>query len=149
MWDTYGEERFRTLSDSYYKGADIVLLMCAQGDEVNFYFDGLVGWYDEVSRHLDLDHVILAIVCTKSDLERTVTKERICNMAQHFRIPEGLAFEVSALTGSGVEEMLENVCSACLALKKIGRFYSIDQQVTATNHSKCIIVCKIKVSKHL
>lgn len=66
LWDTSGQERFRSLCSHYYRKAKIIVMCFDITDKLTF--ENLRFWYREAMAHKEEDCVI--IVCgTKCDLE--------------------------------------------------------------------------------
>jgi len=100
MWDTAGQEQFRTISSSYYRGAHAVILGYAINDAASF--DNLQRqWMLEVERYA-CDSVAKIIVGFKSELEsdRSVTKDQAKSLALKLNVPN---LELSAKTGTNEE----------------------------------------------
>lgn len=57
IWDTAGQERFRTITSSYYRGADGILLIYDVTDRKTF--NALSSWCDEINRYIDNIGVII------------------------------------------------------------------------------------------
>merc|ERR1711974_121878 len=66
LWDTAGQERFRTLTSSYYRGAQGVILCydCCNRDS----FEHVKFWLEEVKKHATNQDAILMLVANKVDL---------------------------------------------------------------------------------
>ncbi|VDK63161.1 unnamed protein product [Onchocerca ochengi] len=73
IWDTGGQERFRTITQSYYRSANGILLCydltCRQS------FESLHRWLDDVSKFA-APNVCKVLVATKADLENERLVER-------------------------------------------------------------------------
>ncbi|TKR64568.1 hypothetical protein L596_025078 [Steinernema carpocapsae] len=73
IWDTGGQERFRTITQSYYRSANGIILCydmtCRQS------FESLSRWIDDVSKFA-APNVVKILVATKSDLELERVVER-------------------------------------------------------------------------
>jgi len=100
IWDTAGQESFRSITRSYYRGAHGALLVydITRRDT----FTHLQGWLAEVREHSNKEMIIM-LIGNKSDLEskRAVTYEEGKRLAEQ----EGLVFmETSAKTAANVEE---------------------------------------------
>eukprot|EP01121_Diplochlamys_sp_Union-15-3_P015267 TRINITY_DN5011_c0_g3_i2.p1 TRINITY_DN5011_c0_g3~~TRINITY_DN5011_c0_g3_i2.p1 ORF type:complete len:209 (-),score=47.53 TRINITY_DN5011_c0_g3_i2:45-671(-) len=99
LWDTAGQERFRTITSSYYRGAQgvIVVFDVTKKDT----FNNVVKWLQELERYASED-VKKLLVGNKIDLTpREVTPEEAKELAQKL----GLDYvETSAKTSSNVEE---------------------------------------------
>eukprot|EP01115_Flamella_aegyptia_P007915 TRINITY_DN32870_c0_g1_i1.p1 TRINITY_DN32870_c0_g1~~TRINITY_DN32870_c0_g1_i1.p1 ORF type:complete len:203 (-),score=55.16 TRINITY_DN32870_c0_g1_i1:111-719(-) len=100
IWDTAGQESFRSITRSYYRGAHGALLVYDITRRETF--NHLKGWLQEVREHSTKEMVIM-LIGNKSDLEhkRAVTFEE----GKKFAEENGLIFrETSAKTASNVEE---------------------------------------------
>jgi len=102
LWDTAGQERYRTLTSSYYRGADIVLIVYAVSDRDSF--QNIESWLRELSTYGDTS-TLRVLVGNKTDVEpRAVGFEE----GQAFAHRHGLSFaEVSVRTGAGVFQLLD------------------------------------------
>lgn len=73
IWDTGGQERFRTITQSYYRSANGIVLCyditCKQS------FNSLQRWIDDVSKFA-APNVVKLLVATKCDLEEQRVVER-------------------------------------------------------------------------
>jgi len=65
LWDTAGQERFRTLTSSYYRGAQGVILVYDVTRQDSF--DHVQHWLNEVEAHLSGSQVIKLLVGNKID----------------------------------------------------------------------------------
>lgn len=100
IWDTAGQESFRSITRSYYRGAAGALLVydITRRDT----FQHLSRWLEEAQQHAQPNMVIL-LIGNKNDLEdrRAVSTEE----GQAFADANGLLFmETSAKTAYNVEE---------------------------------------------
>ena len=98
IWDTAGQERFRTITSSYYRGAQGIIIVYDMTDEDSYL--NVKQWVAEIERYAS-ENVIKLLVGNKSDLpNRVVPKER----AQEFARNMGCEFlETSARTAENVE----------------------------------------------
>ncbi|PIC40889.1 hypothetical protein B9Z55_008485 [Caenorhabditis nigoni] len=109
IWDTAGQERFRTLTPSYYRGAQGVI--CVYDVTSRSSFEKLNHWMTEVDTYCTNDNVIKMMVANKIDMpNRTVTREEGLKFAKRHRT---LFIEASAKTKEGVqctfEELIEKI----------------------------------------
>lgn len=107
IWDTAGQEKFRSIGKNFYKKADGMILTCAIDNKQSF--DNLKIWLKNIEDNTDLDIIQLIIIANKSDLEneRKVDVEDIKRIAEELGVEY---FETSAKVGMGVEEALNNLC---------------------------------------
>lgn len=76
VWDTAGQERFRTLTSSYYRGAQgIVLVYDVTSEET---FRNIRQWLAEVAQHSTHESAIKMLVANKVDLaeDRVISREQ-------------------------------------------------------------------------
>jgi Ras-related protein Rab-2A len=104
IWDTAGQESFRSITRSYYRGAAGALLVydITRRDT----FKHLSRWLDEARQHSQSNMVIM-LIGNKSDLEhrRAVSTEE----GKSFAEEHGLIFmETSAKTAFNVEQAFIN-----------------------------------------
>ena len=104
LYDTAGQEKFRSLIPLYTKDANIILLIY---DTTNYdSFTNIEKWYDSLS-NLNKDEAIIFLVGNKIDLvdERKVQEEE----GKIYADGKNYIFqEVSALTGEGIQELFMN-----------------------------------------
>lgn len=100
IWDTAGQESFRSITRSYYRGAAGALLVYDITRRETF--DHLLVWLEDARQHSSQNMVI--ILCgNKADLEhkRAVSRKE----GERFAAEHGLLFlETSAKTAENVEE---------------------------------------------
>jgi len=100
VWDTAGEERFRAVTRSYYRGAAGALLVYDITRRTTFTH--LSTWLTDC-RHLTNPNTVVMLIGNKTDIDdaRNVTTEEASTWAKE----NGLLFlETSAKTGQNVEE---------------------------------------------
>ncbi|CAG8543393.1 10962_t:CDS:2, partial [Ambispora gerdemannii] len=100
IWDTAGQESFRSITRSYYRGAAGALLVydITRRDT----FDHLLTWLEDARQHSNSNTTIM-LIGNKSDLDskRAVSHEE----GEAFAKQHGLFFmETSAKTAANVEE---------------------------------------------
>ena len=99
IWDTAGQESFRSITRSYYRGATGALLVydISRRDT----FNHLTRWLEEARQHASPKMVIM-LIGNKSDLEK---REVSYEEGEKFAQENGLIFlETSAKTAQNVEE---------------------------------------------
>ncbi|KAI9269279.1 ras family-domain-containing protein [Phascolomyces articulosus] len=106
IWDTAGQERFRTLTSSYYRGAQGVILVYDVSSRDSF--EALDNWWNEVNTYCSSPDVVKMIVGNKVDKEssRAVTYKEGAAMARKLQT---LFIECSAKTNVGVKEAFEEL----------------------------------------
>eukprot|EP01130_Rhizamoeba_saxonica_P001256 TRINITY_DN1113_c0_g3_i1.p1 TRINITY_DN1113_c0_g3~~TRINITY_DN1113_c0_g3_i1.p1 ORF type:complete len:214 (+),score=61.45 TRINITY_DN1113_c0_g3_i1:45-686(+) len=100
IWDTAGQESFRSITRSYYRGAAGALLVYDITRRESF--NNLESWLEDCQQHAN-ENMTIMVIGNKSDLEhrRAVSTEE----GARFAAEHGLIFmETSAKTAAGVEE---------------------------------------------
>jgi Ras-related protein Rab-2A len=102
VWDTAGQESFRSITKIFYRGAHVVILAYSIINGVSF--ESLSEWLREVRTQCSPD-VMLCIVGNKSDLEymREVTVESVLEFKEMNNIM--YYCETSAKQGKNVETL--------------------------------------------
>lgn len=107
IWDTAGQEKFRTITSAYYRsifsfilGSQAVLIVYDVTDHKSFR-EIEDYWLQEVKNNIDSDTVTI-IVGNKNDMSCTVHTSVVENFAENAGLP---LYFVSAKTGEGVEKM--------------------------------------------
>jgi len=101
IWDTAGQERFRTITSSYYRGAQGIILVYDVASRETF--DALPRWFTEMEPYVS-PSVIKIIVGNKVDKEysRAVSPEEGRRFAERM---DCLFIEASAKTAVGVRQV--------------------------------------------
>ncbi len=117
LWDTAGQDRYRTIAKNYYKGSHGILLLY-DVTKVNS-FENISEWIKDIRDEV-YEKTIIFLIGNKIDKsnERKVTKEQGEKLANEYNLP---FFEASAKSGENVDEVFKAL------YKKIGEVY-IDMQ---------------------
>ena len=100
IWDTAGQDKYRSMSSAYYKGAQGFILVYDITNRQSF--DNVETWYSTLKSNLefstDLDIILIGNKC---DLEqnRKVTKEEGEDKAKILNVP---FMETSSLNGTNI-----------------------------------------------
>ena len=107
LWDTAGQERFRTITTSYFRGAQAAMLTYDVTNRETF--DHIKNWLDDLNNHGN-GKIEIFLVANKIDLidGRLVTKEEGEQLAKKYKMKY---FECSARSGLNVEEMFRETAS--------------------------------------
>eukprot|EP01084_Bolivina_argentea_P051772 95220_1 len=99
IWDLCGDERFRTITTAYYRGAMGILLVYDITDENSFLNNR--NWIKHRTQHT-YDSVQIILIGNKCDMsqDRIITKNRGQELADEYGIE---FFETSAKTDTNVE----------------------------------------------
>lgn len=100
IWDTAGQEKFRSITRSYYRGAAGALLVYDITRRETF--EHLTTWLEDCRKYSN-QNIVIMLIGNKSDLEnkRAVSKEE----GEAFAKQHGITFlETSAKTAENVEQ---------------------------------------------
>jgi len=105
IWDTAGQERFRTITSSYYRGAQGVILVYDVSNRESF--DALPRWFSELETYVKPE-VVRIVVGNKLDKE--FSRQVPTSEGEAFAERQGALFvEASAKTAVGVQTAFEDV----------------------------------------
>lgn len=111
LWDTAGQDRFRSIVHTYYRGAHAVMLVFAINDRESF--DHLHEWTQDVHRFAT-GGVPIVLIGNKADCPQgdvAVSDEEAEALAKHL----GATYmKTSARTGAGVDTAFTEVLERCL-----------------------------------
>jgi small GTP-binding protein len=125
IWDTAGQERFRTLAPMYYRGAIVTILVYSAVDSDSL--TQLDEWFEEVKEQT-IEKPVVVVVANKMDL----LKSGASMDPQGDLLAQRLGafyYEVSAKTGSGIEELFAGIAEE--AYKKIKGITENGLEITA------------------
>jgi len=110
LWDTAGQEKFKTIVRNYFNGANGVLLCFDITNRKTF--EKLNFWINELKEKLNLDELFIILIGNKIDKEneREISIEESKKFAKENNI---LYFEISAKTNEGIKEMFDYVTIQC------------------------------------
>ncbi len=114
LWDTAGQERFRTITTSFFRGAQGIALCFDVSSRPSY--DNIANWMQQVMDSADKG-VRLVLVATKMDrTDAVVTQEQAEDLARRYSTPERPipVFFTSAKTNTGVTEALEGLATIAL-----------------------------------
>lgn len=105
IWDTSGQEKFKSITKSYYRYTNAVIIVFDL--TVRSSFDNIENWIEEIEKNVkidDLSHSELLIIGNKSDLfSRKVFQKDIDDLHSKFSF---VYIETSAKDNIGINEGL-------------------------------------------
>jgi len=100
IWDTAGQERFRSITSSYYKGANVVLVVCDVTNPDSF--KNVKKWMEEIKKYANEDVQVLIVANKTDDMRHRLIDQAEANeVANELGLPY---IETSAKNSSNVEE---------------------------------------------
>ena len=105
VWDTAGQDRFRSITKNYYKGAHGIILIYDVTEQKSF--DNVKNWMAQIKEEVS-ERVSIVLVGNKIDDEdnRKISTEQGESMAKEYEI---MFFECSAKTGQNIDEIFNNL----------------------------------------
>ena len=106
IWDTAGQERFRTITTSYFRGAQGILLVYEVTDLSSF--NAIKQWVEEITNNADkhVNKILIGNKCDVEDSARAVTRAQGEQLAREYNMS---FFETSAKKDIGVAEAFANI----------------------------------------
>ena len=108
IWDTSGEERYRSMAPLYYRGANVVVLVYDLTSEQTF--KDISDWIEQLKGHVNLSQTSIILVGNKVDLlpneERAVTPEAA---EEYAKTINAKYYDASAVTGVNVDDIFATV----------------------------------------
>lgn len=105
IWDTAGQDRFKTITQAYYKGANGIVVVFDITDRITF--DHVQNWFQEIKKNAG-EGVVRVLVGNKADLQdsRAVQKSEAEELAKSLGV---FYIETSAKTGENVDSVFINL----------------------------------------
>ena len=108
IWDTGGQEKFRSLAGLYYKDAVAAILVYDLTNPETL--DSLDYWVNELNQNVDNNNFMISVAGNKSDLPNE-DKKITYNQGKNFCKEKDISifYETSAKTGVGVKELFTSL----------------------------------------
>ena len=138
LWDTAGQEVYRSLNKSFIKDSKIVILVFAINNRKSF--EEIDYWINSVKESLEENKYIMALVANKSDLfdEQEIPDEEIMKKGKELNIKTKItsAAEDSVGFKMFLEELLKDLVKSGIPLKKKKTFNLEWENVEKTEEGK-------------
>ena len=109
IWDTSGQDRFRSMTNLYYRDAQVAILTYDVTNEQSL--ESLNYWLNELKDKVEIDNMILCLAGNKNDVDanekRVPTSKGKAFAEEHSMI----FYETSAKTGAGVKELFQAIAT--------------------------------------
>ena len=112
LWDTAGQETYRSLVPLYTRNAAVILLVFDISERKSFR--NLVGWMNYIRNDLAATCPVM-LVCNKIDRDGGVPRPEIREFAESNSLTVNYT---SAVTGQGIEELFNEVATLVITKAK-------------------------------
>lgn len=123
IWDTAGQETYKSITRSYFRGASGALLVFDISRSATF--NSVTSWLNDL-RQIAEDDIVVVLVGNKSDMaageenKREVTKEQAEEWCRHNKVMKYV--ETSAKSGEGVERAFLEVAERIYQNIEAGKY---------------------------
>jgi len=123
IWDTAGQERFRTITSSYYRGANGIFLIFDINNSESF--SNVMKWYTEVKR-FGPENINIILVANKADelTEKRVPEADIKELANKLNIQYIIT---SAKTDMNIQKAFNMMCESMVKIPQLQKNTSRNQ----------------------
>ena len=101
IWDTAGQEKFRSITKTYYRCADAIIVIFDLSNPDSF---NLQGWINQIK--ILNENATIFLVGNKSDLNKEVTTEKALELANSNNINY---IECSAKTSQNINKLFDEI----------------------------------------
>ena len=103
LWDTAGQDKYRTIAKNYFKGSHGILLLYDITKQSSF--NNIREWIQDIREEVS-PKAIIFLIGNKIDLadQRKISKEKGIELAEEYKLP---FFEASAKSGENVDEVFK------------------------------------------
>ena len=133
IWDSAGQERFKDIVKSAIKNTQGIILIYSVTDPNSF--KDCEGWMGRINDQQDLLTFPMFFVGNKIDLKRAVNKEDAEAFAKKYNMKY---FEISAQTGEGVKEVIDEFIVEVYKRGKDNNGKSLDKRNRRGKKSCCL-----------
>ena len=113
IWDSAGQERFKSLTSSYFRNADAAILVYSIDNEESF--DGLHRWTNQLEK-CGKDNLVKIIVGNKSDLEENRVVSTQSAVAFAMADNASAAMECSAKENENIELLFQELARKLISM---------------------------------
>ena len=109
VWDTSGDERFKSMTNLYYRDAQVAILTY---DVTNFQsFEGLNFWLKELNDKVNKDNMLLFLAGNKCDVDNDMKRVSSKEAKEFAEQNNMFFFETSAKNGMGIKELFKAIAT--------------------------------------
>ena len=109
IWDTSGQDRFRSMTNLYYRDAQVAILTYDVTNEQSL--ESLTYWLKELNDKVDQDNMLLCLAGNKNDVDANQKRVQTAKGKEFAEKNNMLFYETSAKTGAGVKELFQAIAT--------------------------------------
>ena len=107
VWDTSGDERFKSMTNLYYRDAQVAILTY---DVTNAdSFQDLNYWLEQLNDKVNKDNMLLFLAGNKCDVDNNMKKVSSKEAKEFAEQNNMFFFETSAKTGAGIKDLFRTI----------------------------------------
>ena len=112
IWDSAGQERFKTVTRQYYKNAEGVMLIYDVTSEKSFSM--IEEWFTSIIENKTKGARVILIGNKTDSVNRVISEEQGKSLAKKYEVQY---YETSALSGENVDKVFEELAESILKMK--------------------------------
>ena len=117
LWDPAGQERFKSLTQNYFRNAQGVLLTFDVTNSESF--DNLKDWINSIKKNMEGNNIFIPLIVIGNKIDMEDSREIQTEDAQKFASENKYKyFETSAKTGEGVDNAIRDLVNQVLSSKQ-------------------------------
>jgi small GTP-binding protein len=133
IYDTMGQEKFRSISQSFYKGAQGIIFCYDVTSEESLL--NIKLWVRQIEKSIDSNKIIKYIIGNKCDLPKNVDSEKAAMFAKQYNMK---FFEASAMNDFNIKEMFQSIARDIIDTDQPNlQSFKIDSTLINKNEKKC------------
>ena len=109
IWDTSGQDIFRSMTNLYYRDAQVAILTYDVTNEQSL--ESLNYWLSELSDKVDQENMLLCLAGNKNDVDASEKKVPTSKGKQFAEEHNMIFYETSAKTGAGVKDLFQAIAT--------------------------------------
>ena len=106
IWDTAGQEKYRSMTPLYYRGAYAAIIVYDITDKETY--QGAISWINEI-KQIEGDKIKIALCGNKLDLQMTNRKVQYETANKYAMDNNYIFFETSAKNGTNIKEIFHQI----------------------------------------
>lgn len=122
IWDTCGEEKFKAVTQKYYRDANGILVLFDLTSPTSF--SNIEGWIKQIENTININKIPIILIGAKSDLDKKVKSVEIDQIILKYGFIEYI--EISSKTGTNVEIVFDKI------IREMINQYNIEEENDGT-----------------